>query len=62
MAEENKGEYLEALCSKAKKNLDGFGVTPDNVKKISEYAHRMYTYGRFDEAEAEYHALQKVKR
>ena len=53
---ENRGKYLKELCEKAKKNLDAAGITQDNINGISEYAHRMYFDGRYDEAE--YNALR----
>ncbi len=59
ITEENKGEYLQALCSRAKKNLDGLGITQDNVGEISEYAEKQFIRGRFDEVEAEYMTLRK---
>ncbi len=61
ITEENKGEYLQTLCSRAKKNLDGLGITSDNVGKISDYATVMYNRGRYDETEAEYMALKRKK-
>ncbi len=61
ITEENKGEYLRALCSRAKKNLDSLGITSDNVGEISDYATVMYNRGRYDETEAEYMALKRKK-
>ncbi len=61
ITEENKREYLQALCSRAKKNLDGLGITSDNVGGISDYATVMYNRGRYDETEAEYMALKRKK-
>lgn len=51
---EKRGEYLQKLCEKCKKNIDNAGVTKDNVKEISEYAKIMYNRGRYDEVEAEF--------
>ena len=51
---EKRGEYLQKLCEKCKKNIDNAGVTKDNVKEISEYARIMYNRGRYDEVEAEF--------
>lgn len=47
-------DYIKYSCKRAKKVIDGFGVTEYNVGEISDYAKKMYLYGRYDEVEAEY--------
>lgn len=58
----NKVEYLKALCEKAKKNIDGLGITRDNVKEISKYAYQQYQLGRYDETEAEYMTAHRRRK
>lgn len=58
---EKRGEYLQKLCKKCKKNIDNAGVTKDNVKEISEYARIMYNRGRYDEVEAEFMTWKRKK-
>lgn len=58
----NKVEYLKSLCEKAKKNIDGLGITRDNVKEISKYAYQQYQLGRYDETEAEYMTAHRRRK
>ena len=50
----NYAEYMKWLNRTAKKKIDKLGVTEYNVDEISDYAKKCYSYGRFDEVEAEY--------
>ena len=59
---ENKAEYLQETCEKAKKNLDNMGITIDNVSGISKYASDQYMVGRYDEVEAEVMTVMTVKK
>lgn len=59
ITKENRREYLKELCKKAKKNIDSYGVTYDNVGEISKYAEKQFIRDRYDEVEAEYMALSK---
>lgn len=58
---EKRGEYLQKLCEKCKKNIDNSGITKDNVGEISEYAKIMYNRGRYDEVEAEFVTWKRKK-
>ena len=62
ITESNRGEYLKELCKKAKKNIDGLGITRDNVNKISQYAYEQYQLGRYDETEAEYMSIHRRQK
>lgn len=58
---ENRGEYIEALCKKCKKNIERLGVTYDNVGDISKYAENQFEQGRYDEVEAEFMVKRRRK-
>ena len=62
ITESNRGEYLKELCKRAKKNLDGLGITSDNVNKISQYAYEQYQLGRYDETEAEFMSIYRRQK
>ena len=57
--EENRRDYIVALCAHCKKNIDAAGITRYNVSDISEYALRNFLTGRFDEVEAEYMTFRR---
>ena len=59
ITKENRIEYLKELCKKAKKNIDSYEITYDNVGEISEYAEKQFIRERYDEVEAEYITLRK---
>ena len=60
ITQENRGRYIEELCKRAKKNIDKAGITAYNVREISDYAHRSFLDGRYDEVEADYMAVRRV--
>lgn len=41
--------------------VDSLGISRYNVGEVSEYARRMLLISRYDEVEAEYMTLQKMK-
>ena len=59
ITEENRRDYIIALCEHCKKNIDAAGITRYNVSDISEYALRNFLTGRFDEVEAEYMTFRR---
>ena len=59
ITEKNRQEYLDFTCMEAKKFLDSKGVNKYNVARISVYAKKCFSLGRFDEVEAEYKTLVK---
>ncbi len=59
ITKENRREYIEYACRKAKKTIDAAGITEYNVGKISDYAKSMYDRGRYDEVEAEYMTVRR---
>jgi|GEM_PF-4073998 len=60
ITQENCGIYIEELCKRAKKNIDKVGITAYNVNEISDYAHRSFLDGRYDEVEADYMAVRRA--
>ncbi len=54
ITKENQAQYVRVLCKKCKKNIDRLGINKYNVSEISEYAERSFSFGRFDEVEAEW--------
>lgn len=60
ITQENRGRYIEELCKRAKKNIDKAGITAYNVNEISDYAHRSFLDGRYDEVEADYMAVRRA--
>ncbi len=59
---DNYNEYIRNLRVESKKNLDAAGITAENVSRISKYADEMYTFGKYDEVEAEYNTFKALKR
>lgn len=59
---DNYNEYIRNLRAESKKNLDAAGITAENVSRISKYAYEMYTFGKYDEVEAEYNTFKALKR
>ena len=59
---DNYNEYIRNLRVESKKNLDAAGITAENVSRISKYADEMYTFGNYDEVEAEYNTFKALKR
>ena len=59
---DNYNEYIRNLRAESKKNLDAAGITAENVSRISKYADEMYTFGKYDEVEAEYNTFKALKR
>ena len=54
-------KYIAYLCINAKKRIKKLGINIKNISNISDYASKMFEYGRFDEVEAEYEALKGDK-
>lgn len=61
ITKENYGEYIRELNRECKKTIDVLGINEYNVGKISDYAKKMLDYGRYDEVEAEYMTIIKLK-
>ncbi len=57
---ENYDLYLQELCKKAKKTIDKAGINEYNAIRISKYAYSNFSFGRFDEVEAEWMAMKGV--
>ena len=60
ITQENCGIYIEELCKRDKKNIDKVGITAYNVNEISDYAHRSFLDGQYDEVEADYMAVRRA--
>ena len=58
---EDKPQYMEFTCERAKRKLDRLGIDGYNVDKISPYAKKTYDRQRYDEVEAEYAAVYRRK-
>ena len=61
ITKENYGEYIRELNKECKKTIDSLGINEYNVGKISDYAKKMLDCGRYDEVEAEYMTIIKLK-
>ena len=61
ITKENYGKYIRELNKECKKTIDVLGINEYNVGKISDYAEKMLDYGRYDEVEAEYMTIIKLK-
>jgi hypothetical protein len=61
ITKENYGKYIRELNKECKKTIDALGINKYNVDKISDYAKKMFEYGRYDEVEAEYMTIIKSK-
>ncbi len=53
ITKEKYENYIIYSRLKAKKFLDSLGINDDNVGDISDYAHSMFVFKRYDEVEAE---------
>ena len=62
ITDNNYRDYIEQSCRAAKKRLDRYGITVDNVSAVSDYAVRMYGTNRYDEVEADYMMRFEHKR
>ena len=58
---DNLEEYNKWRVEKAKNHLDKSGVSSENVGKISHKAELDYLYGKYDEVEAEYQVVKKLR-
>ena len=61
ITKENYGNYIIELNKECKKTIDALGINEYNVGKISDYAEKMLDCGRYDEVEAEYMTIIKLK-
>ncbi len=61
ITKENYSDYLVELNKECKKTIDALGINEYNVGKISDYAKDMYRVNRYDEVEAEYMTIIKLK-
>lgn len=61
ITKENYGKYIRELNKECKKTIDTLGINKYYVDKISDYAKKMFEYGRYDEVEAEYMTIIKSK-
>lgn len=61
ITKENYGHYIIELNKECKKTIDSLGINKYNVDRISDYAKKMFEYGRYDEVEAEYMTIIKSK-
>ena len=58
---DNLEEYNKWRVNKAKNHLDKNGISSENVEKISHKASMDYLYGNYDEVEAEYQVVKKLR-
>lgn len=53
--------YVEYISEKSREKLDSLGINIYNVSEISEYAHKTYEIGRYDETFTEYRSVKAMR-